>query len=439
MTAVMRDPAGRRHFLLIAALAPLVAAPLVFLVPPGEAPDEPAHLAYVDHLLESGSLPPLGHVTDGRSYEAYQPPLAYLLMAAAVRAGGFESVDYPFQPDPAFAFQRGARAFQDAPRSDASDKALRALRVARGINLGWLLLTSTAIVLTCRRLADDPWVGIAAGAPFALSPQLLFASATVGNDAAVTALAAFATYCMVVLNSRTDRDALRIVTSIVAGLALWAKAFAVALAPAVAMALFWLASSRRWRAAAALLLPGFGLSVGWIVFEIVHTGSLLPTPPNVWAGGSDVARLVSDPWWLVSAWSSFWAKMGWFNVPLPWPVYIVFIPPTVAVAAGITRVFVHRSEKRRSGLLLTATLAANIALLVLFMVLVDWQPQGRYLLPSITAAAGLATMGIDRLAGSWTADTTKKLAFVSCLIATLTALATVFLVAVTYGADVRVR
>lgn len=423
---------GRRHGLLVAGAALLLAAPLVFLVPPGEAPDEPAHIVYVDHILATGSLPPPRPVPDGLSYEAYQPPLAYLAMAAAVRAGGFERIDYPFELDPSFAFQQGVRAFEEPARSDASAAALAAVRVARGVNLGWLLLISSTILLTCRRLAEDPWLAIAAAAPFALSPQLLFASATVSNDAALTALAAVATFCMVVLASRADRDSLRIATSTAAGLALWAKAFAVALAPAIAISLLGLIRSRRWRAAAALLLPGLGISAAWMAFTIARTGSLTSTPPAVWAGGSNAARLVTEPWWLVSAWGSFWAKMGWFNVPLPRPVYVVFLPPTVAVAVGIHGVFVHR-ERRRIGWPVAAIFAANVALLVLFMLLVDWQPQGRYLLSSITAAAGLATIGLERVAGSWSPGGKKRLARVSCLIAAATALFTVGFIATTYG------
>lgn len=411
----MRRPAA--IFLVAAAL--LLSAPLVFLIPPGEAPDEPAHIAYVHHLVSEGALPPYQEAAGSATYEFYQPPLAYAVMAAAVRACGFDGIEYPFTPDPDFAFQRGARAYQEVVAAKDS------LLVARSANLVWLLLLSAAIFLTCRQLTGSPWVALAAGAPFALAPQCLFLSAVVGNDAAVAALVGAGTLGLVLLVSKPCHPLIPIAASTAAGLALWAKASAVVLAPAVALTLVGLAASRRWRDAAALLLPGLALSVGWVLLEVARTGSVTPDPPTGWEGGPGAARLFTEPWWVVSAWVGFWAKLGWFNVPLPAPVYIVFVPPTLAAVLGVV-------ARRRTGWLLVTIVAANLALLVLYMTRVDWQPQGRYLLPAAAALAGLATIGVDRLCFSWSDGARKRLALVSCSLAVAAALATLAVAAVTY-------
>jgi hypothetical protein len=422
----MRRLAGSRQALFLAVGALLLSAPLVFLVPPGEAPDEPAHVAYVHHLVSTGTLPPYQEeATGSSSYEFYQPPLAYAVMAAAVRASGFEGIEYPFTPDPGFAFQRGARAYRPPPASSAVVAARNALLVARSANLVWVLLLSAAVFLTCRQLTASPWIALAAGAPFALVPQGLFLSAMVGNDAAVAALAAAGTFGLVLVATKPSHPLVPVAASIAAGLALWAKASAVVLAPAVALTLLGLAAARRWRDAAALLLPGLALSVGWVLLEVARTGSALPDPPTGWEGGPGAARLFIEPWWVASAWVGFWAKLGWFNVPLPAPVYLVFVPPTLAAMLGLV-------ARRRAGWLLAAIVAASLALLGLYMTRIDWQPQGRYLLPAAAAAAGLATIGVDRLCSSWSDGARKRLAFVSCALAVAAALAALAVAAVTY-------
>lgn len=427
----MKELAGLWPAILLAGAAFLLSAPLVFLVPPGEAPDEPAHVAYVHHVVAEGTLPPAAGASGIYSYEFYQPPLAYLAMAVGVRAAGFRSLEYPFNPDPSFAFQRGARAFRRPPRSVGLVTARKALLVARFVNLAWVLLAASAIFLTCRQLTSSSWIALAAAAPFALAPQLLFVSAIVGNDAAVTALVVAATFCLVILASRSCHPLVPIAASTAAGLAPWAKASAIVIAPAVALTFTWLAVSRRWRDAMTLLLPGLVLSAGWVLMEAVRTGSALPSPPTGWDGGPGVTRLLTKPWWIVSVWGSFWAKLGWFNIELPRPVYLVFVPPTLAAVLGFIALR-RLTITAKAGWLLVAIVASNIALMCLYLARVDWQPQGRYLLPAAAAAAGLATIGIDRLCSAWSQRAKRRLALISCALAVATALIMLVVLSATY-------
>src|SRR5437762_12724461 len=76
-------PAPTRHrpILLLLPLAfALVAGLYSLVVPPWEAPDEPAHFAYAAHLLDARALPRM--VVGAGPTEAHQPPLYYLLAAA---------------------------------------------------------------------------------------------------------------------------------------------------------------------------------------------------------------------------------------------------------------------------------------------------------------------------------------------------------------------
>jgi len=397
----------------------LLASPLVVLVPPGEAPDEPAHAAYVDHLLEEGRLPSLEEPARAIDYEAYQPPLSYFVMAGTLRLAGFESLDHPFEPDPEFAFQRNRRVFRPASPSPAVEDSRHAFHLARAANLVWLALASASILSTCLRITPSTWAALGAGAPFALAPQLLFAGSTLSNDAALVALSTAATAGLVVLlSSPHTRPALA--ASTFAGLALWVKASAVVIAPAIALVLVWLLHAGRRREALALFVPGFAISLGWAGFELWRTGTLLPNPPTGWAGGSGLGRLFTEPDWVLSAWGSFWAKLGWFNVVFPWPAYLAFVPATLLTLFGLITALRSRSK---AGAILGTIFAAAVCLLMLYMVRIDWQPQGRYLLPATAALAGLAALGLGRLLENRPA-VSRYAALASCCVSIAVAVAT---------------
>lgn len=417
-------------------LAAALAAPLVFLVPPGEAPDEPAHLAYVDHVARTGTLPREGSLDRRFDYERFQPPLAYLGMAAAVRLAGHHGVTYPFAPDPAFRFSGdGARAFLTPPKSAAVREGRIAVRAARAANLPWGALCAAATLLLCLRLVGDPWLAVAAAAPFALAPQLLFAAGTANNDALLAVCTAAALLGLAALLGDEPRPAPAVGASAAAGLAVGVKASAAALAPAVGVAAVVLAARRRWRILAALAIPGAVLAVVFAWLSVARTGTVMPSLPSGWGGATagTLSRLVAEPWWAVQVWVGLWAKLGWFNLPLPRLAYIAFAPPTLLAGVGAATLLV---KARRSGVvaLLAATVAANLGLLLLYMLRVDWQPQGRYLLPSLPALAGLAAAGLAALDARWPGRLPKRaLACAAVTLAVGMAVLTLAVVATNYS------
>ncbi len=390
---------SRRLAVAASVVAVVLAAPLVVLVPPGEAPDEPAHLAYVDHVVRTGTLPAPRRFRGPFTYEVYQPPLAYLAMAATVRLAGHDGVAYPFVRDPGFRFVGdGTRAFLVPPDSQAVLEARGAVRAARAANLLWGALCSALTVLLCLRLAGSVWTGVAAAAPFALAPQLLLAAATANNDAMLAAGAAAALLGLVVVLEEEARPPVAAGASVAAGVAFGVKVSASALAPAVGVAAIVLARRRRWRSFAALVTPGLVLAAGFAWLSMTRTGGVLPSLPSGWGGATagSLSRLLAEPWWAVQVWAGFWAKLGWFNLPLPRLAYVAFVAPTLLAGVGAATLLV-RARRSWVVALLVGTVTANLGLLVLYMVRVDWQPQGRYLLPSLPALAGLAAVGLDAL------------------------------------------
>ncbi len=413
------------------AVALACAVVMIVWVPPVEAPDEHGHTAYVDWLLAGHGLPDVDDPTSGPTYEAWQPPLAYVVTAAVLRAGGVQRISPRLRLDPAFAFQRGRRAFLPAEPTDESRAVARGLRLARATNLSWLVVAVVSIVATCRGLGVSPRVACAAGLPFALSPQILFAGSTVGNDMAVTALAGVATAGIVSMARRTTVLG-ALATSTFAGLALWTKSSAVLVAPAIAVLLVESRHTSPRRIFPALLLPGLFLTLSWLGLEIHRTGGVLLRPPTGWSGGPGAGRLFSEPWWMVSVWVGFWAKFGWFNLPLPGPAYVAFLLPTGLAVLGAERSW-RAGDPCRPGRLLTAIVATNVVLLVLYLVGIDWQPQGRYLLPSSAALAGLAALGLERIGRTLPAPRFEALCWLASIVAVGTALGSAAFLRVVYA------
>lgn len=393
-----RAPAGRNRPRLhasaavLAAVATALAAALIAVVPPGEAPDEPAHLAYVAYLRRHERLPPVPSANLPLAYEFYQPPLAYATAAALTAAFGAPLAAYGFESNPEFDFEPGERAFLEPRGGSEGGLSIACVRAA---NLVWMPVLVLSVVALCHRVSDSIHVALTASIPFVISPQVLFAHATFGNDAAVMALAAAATAATVAAAAgRSPRPWQAVLAGVLAGLALWAKASAALFLPAI-VAVGTILHRRRRALDAGLLVTAYGIvALAYVLLEISRSGSILPDLPTGWsAHWGSALRLLGEPHWVASTWLSFWAKLGWFNVLLPLPLYLWFLAPTAAVARGAWQA-VRRAREAWLLLLIGAT---NLGLLVLYLMKVDWQPQGRYLFPSLAALAGLAAIGVSPL------------------------------------------
>lgn len=388
-----------RRFLGMAMLFVLLGAVYAWVVPPGEAPDEPAHLAYVDHIVGKGSLPPARPTRDLVGYESYQPPLDYLVSAVLLRVLHGGPVGYPFRANPGFDFQTRSRAFLAGTGTESQAGAIRRLRMAR---LFWGVLTLWFTVQVARILTGPgrEWA-IAAAAPFCLAPQLIFHTATINNDTAVMALASATIYGLCWMVSKREEGALPgALTGTVAGLALWSKSSGLFLVLPLLYVGFVQWKQGQRRAVAGLLFSFAALAAGLLVFTLVRSGPFLVGADPGGAAAPGWVRLITEPAWPASVWTSFWGKLGWLNLRLPWPVYLFFLPPTLLVLWGaMSTVRAVRGHEEGAVSATVALLAAisNLGLLVAYLAGVDWQLQGRYLLPSVAALAGLAAKGLGSL------------------------------------------
>jgi hypothetical protein len=115
--------------------------------------------------------------------------------------------------------------------------------------------------------------------------------------------------------------------------------------------------------------------------------------------------------------------------------YLLFVPPTLFAALGALELL----SRRRSPLIVTLVLVVvtNLALLIVYLLSADWQPQGRYLFPALPALAGLATAGLERARTTWArAIPAPVLALLSVLQALAAASLTIFVAGHAYGDSV---
>lgn len=431
------------HYRLIPLLllVGLLFAGYVMLTPVGEAPDEAAHILYLNHLIEDGSLPPLPDAGSPSTYEAYQPPLAYLYSAALLRILGVQGLDYPFESNPNLDFfTPGSRAYLPPQDKLVASQEGAKVRLARWTNLLWVFLTVWALrnAVQLARGAAGP---LLAAWAFSLVPQFLFISASFNNDAAVTAfssLAAWNLFKLALEEGNGDRSPWpALLAGVFAGLALWSKSSGLYLLAPMVWTLLLLLRRREFSRSLLLGLSWALLAGLWLCLNLLRFGSWWPPPPTGFSAQPEqgILRILTEPSWVASLGISFWAKFGWLNTPLPMPLYILFAPASLlALWGGLSALRPGRSTTLAR--LSVVSVAANLALLLGYMAWIDWQPQGRYLFPSLVPLAVLASIGWQDASSriqALGAISHRRLGWIGAATAALAALAGLLQIAFSYG------
>jgi 4-amino-4-deoxy-L-arabinose transferase-like glycosyltransferase len=241
------------------------AGAMAWLVPVFEAPDESAHLDYVNFIAQTWSLPNQYDQVPPLLWEGHQPPLYYAVAGALVSALKRDSVvNVPPIRNRRHAWAGGRS--RDVPEYDhayhspfvrAADRAafygLRCVSILMG--LGTLLLAEQI----CRCFVGSSRWALLAALLIATLPQFAFISATVNNDNAANLLSAAAIYCLLGLMDHPYRLRLYAAFGFVVGLGLLAKKTALFLLPSSALVLGYLVWVNRrtcWR-----VLRGASLAV----------------------------------------------------------------------------------------------------------------------------------------------------------------------------------
>ncbi len=411
----------RRWAIAVIVLYLLLGIIYSAVTPAWEAHDEWAHYKYVEYIAVQHRLPPQNKrlTTLFTSDEVTQPPLYYLLAALPVSL---------VHPDTAYRptinpYAADGDAGQNLTIHTPAERfpwrgTFLALHLARLVSLFIGALGLLATYRLARLLWPRfPTVALLALSLQAFSPQYLFITSAVTNDALLAALGGFVVYYAfsALLGVRPFRALLQLF--IATSLLLLTKSLAMALLPlVVAVTGVVLCRRRPWRTGwpTAKLLGGLLLTsailaaVGiWQWHTWQQTGTLFPRDPyavSIFQSSDLGSVLRAMPWQntpalLVYGFRTYWASFGWGNVDPGWGVTILFLILLLAGAAGWGN-DCDDCPRRRPKAFGWATLAgAGILLLPLLREMAHGTTtlRGRYMLDSLPLVAVWSAAGWRRL------------------------------------------
>jgi len=416
-----RENEYRRWATAVIVLYLLIGITYSAVTPAWEAHDEWAHYKYVEYIAVQHHLPPQNRrlTTLFKSDEATQPPLYYLLAALPVSLVHPETAYRPELNPYAADGDAGLNlTIHTSAERFPWHGTFLALHLARLVSvlIGALGLFAT-FHLGRLLWPRFPAVAFLATALQAFSPQYLFITSAVTNDALLAALGGFVIYFAfsALLGQRPFRALLKLF--IATSLLLLTKSLALALLPLVIAVTFVVLWRRRpWHTGWPTVKLLSGLVTAVAIMTIVgiwqwrtwqQTGTLFPRDPyavSTFQRGNLWEILQGLPWHntpalLVYGFRTYWASFGWGNVDPGWWVTAFFLTLLLAGIAGWSK-RCQDGPQRRPKALGWATLAgAGILLLPLLREMAHGTTtlRGRYMLDSLPLVAVWSAAGWKRL------------------------------------------
>jgi 4-amino-4-deoxy-L-arabinose transferase-like glycosyltransferase len=374
------------------------AAGYARFTPAWNNPDEPAHYVYIAHIAETGTLPVLepgdwtpdqleplirAHFPQGQAtsidflrYEAWQPPLYYLVSAPI----------YRLAPPPL--------------RLDALH-AFNTLLGALSLGLAYLVAHSFFGRLAVVGPREQTWLPLLVAGALAGVPMFAATSAAINNDNLANVFGGLLTLLLLraLAGPLSTRWALAL--GAVLGLGVLTKLTLGFFLPLAIAALFVGSRATAARQSGLVLLGMLvvlspwlvrqGLTYGWddLLAKRRHDAILIGRPfPSLelsyWLG------------WGTRLFRSGWALFGWMQVPTSEKVYQVWSALTQLALVGLG-VYVAWRRLDHRFVLLVAVVAGAFGTVVYYNLTTDVQPQGRFLFVSLAALATLLALGWSAL------------------------------------------
>jgi 4-amino-4-deoxy-L-arabinose transferase-like glycosyltransferase len=431
-----------RSLLLIAILYLAMTLTYLIAVPVGEAPDEPAHFLYAQHLADTGTPPAQpppqrdsfwknDFVTS--NYEWHHPPFYYTLGALVLRTGRFLSLVDPYRAFPAINpdFPGTMRPlFVPAPLRFTEVHLLRLLSALLGLGT-----VCVSFFLARRLFPNEPWLPEMSAGFVATIPQFNFLHAYVTNDA----LAIFGSslgllgLVSVALSSTTDLRRNWLLAGCGVAIAVAAKMTTWYLLPLA----FFLAIAQ-WKIKPRAPLKSV---TDFLLFiAIAATGLLLSrllwpdlfqrlfNSPQSGGINPDFLTIAHLRTIIPMAHTSFWGMFGWVNMPLPssllWVLDAILLTGLAGAFLSLLRCRRKLSKSQWIGvLLLWGSIGSALAAFWYFN-LTAFQPQGRFLFTALPAIGLLVGLGWLHWAGRFRGWVTLGVVLVMASV-NLTGLATV--------------
>ncbi len=409
-----------RWALILILLAYLALASAYSLAtPPWEAPDEPSHFRYIEHLALYRSLPPPAPPQRGHFwqhgyatslYEWYQLPLYYIIPAPALAAlnrihpGSLPQTFPPIVPG----FPQDTTSLFRHKTPLETEPALRLAR-SFSIVLGLLSLLAT-YRLALQTTQGDPWIALTAVGLMAFIPQFTFLSGYVTNDNLVILISALCLLSFTILlnPTRASQTFQVAAAGVVTALALLTKLSLWFLLPVGLLCLLWRwrlhRSVKRWLLESGIFtmiaLAPLGMGVAFLPSirqQLAHAQATM-TPRQDYMNWSYILGL----WPQTNR--SFWGTFGWMNILTPlWISRSLNLVALIGLAGSLLSLGSRQAKATKATLVLFLIVCALVAIGFLRFNLAVRQPQGRLLFPALPAFIVLVAVGWGRLTGKYRA------------------------------------
>jgi 4-amino-4-deoxy-L-arabinose transferase-like glycosyltransferase len=394
-------------FVFILMLYVILATAYSVIVPLGEAPDEVPHFTYIRYITLHRNLP-----VGAEEHEGFQPPLYYLIGAAAT--SWIDTEDYAIRANGDYSFTEDRPPFNLLLHTTAESFPYRGWALAwHLIRLLSVAMGATTVWATYRiakeTFPSDEYIAVGAAAFNAFLPQFLFISGVINNDNLATTLSALALLVVVRIlkGARLYRNFLLlgtlvalgvlakasllnffVIVIIVIGLVLWQERSENDLAALV----------RRGVILVGLVVVPFLLIAGW---WFVRNQRLYGDPLGwglVLAANAlrEAPLTLGDIQWLIwGLYRSFWLR--WIGIELELPFYAALTIPCVLAFAGLMTLFWRRERIPPPAPLILSVL--GVYFIMVAGSLIPWTAtvlgtdQARLLYPAVSAIAIFMFLG----------------------------------------------
>jgi hypothetical protein len=407
--------AVQQHKLLFIPVSLYLILSLLYLmvIPVGESPDEPGHVACIEQVIMERQIPRSRSTVDESirwwarenifsEYMCYHMPLYYLFGGATIQlvtvvtGEPYQFTFPPTIPD----FGEGPAMFvhplppqPGQPTQPVTLIALRLLSVLAGL----VTLVGSYVIGRCL-FPQEPYAAPLAATLVAGWPQFLFISRAISNDGLATALAVMV---LVLLSGGIGKPHRLPWAALLSVLALLTKLSVAFTVPIVAVV--WLVE---WRFVASEKRP-YWWALGWMALIWLGTAVLLRFQPTLWGNWQysfrEFSGIVAEAsllayWQQVYVWtlSSGWAWFGWLNLmpsPLHGQFWWLFIQITFLL--GLYLAWGKWQHHPGGRFLLFLLLAWCGAILFSYMRVTAnrWQPQFRFALAILPVLTTLSARG----------------------------------------------
>lgn len=384
----------RRWLISIFALYFLLALGYSLLMPPWEAPDEPAHYHLAWHLAQYGR-----YASQETNYEAHQPRAYYYLSSGILRV--LSKVDpeltrYQRPKEYVFNIRKPEARFE---WNDKTYRFLWGMYILRWLNI---LFGGAALWLnwkTFKLIAPQKETLCLAGLTLAaLTPQYLHIMSSVNNDVPGALAGALLFYLMIrsVNESSNLLGLLSMILALLLPFSTKLSVLPISAAVLLIIILNWTfhLTEKRWLIISSFLLSAAIVFLYFLLPEVAQTAvneikwRLLSFRDNAFT--EKYIKFISE-----QILATYWGKVGWLAVGLPtWIINTLTALGLTGMALQVYALIKNRVTDQRSLLWIAVWLIATFAILAVFRNgLTTRATQGRLLFPAIGALALLMAAG----------------------------------------------